>query len=141
MDIKLTASPDGGDFEFVNGQLTLDDGPETAIYLSLFGGNFDDSGDEVDDTKQWWGNLTTDVDEEKYRSRTQHTLRGLPATTGNLVAVRNAATADLEWMRRTVFDDISVTASIPQRGWVRISIQTTINGETTPYFFDREWTR
>ena|SRR5690606_23129134 len=141
MDLKLTASPDGGDIEIVNGQITLDEGPETAIYLSLFGGNHDDSGDESDDAKQWWGNLATDVDAEKYRSRTQQVLRGLPATSANLVVVRNAATADLEWMRGVVFDEIAATASIPARDTVRLSIVGTVDGETTQYFFDREWNR
>ena len=55
-DLLLYASLDGGEIEVTNGVLTTDEGPFQAMYLSLFGGNFEDSGDTSTDSEQWWGN-------------------------------------------------------------------------------------
>jgi len=43
-DVRLICTTDGGDVAFANGQPDMDQGLETAVYISLFS------------SKTWWGN-------------------------------------------------------------------------------------
>lgn len=96
-DVLLRHEPDGGNIDYVNGQAVMSDGLETAAYLSLFGGNEQDSGDESDNALQWWGNLTESDQAHRLRSRTQYLLRNLPLIPSNLKRLEEAAALDLAW--------------------------------------------
>jgi len=85
-DLLLKNTLDGGDIELTDDDLFVSDqGFDTAIYLSLFGGNELDNGSDSTKPKTWWGNLTeTDNPERKIISHTQFIITGLPATPANL---------------------------------------------------------
>ena len=85
-DVSLRQTDDGGEITVVNGVVEMSGGLETAVYLSLFGGNEDDDG-RADNPQTWWGNLAENEPERQYRSETQHLLQALPATTGTLIRV------------------------------------------------------
>lgn len=136
----MVPTQDGGEFQIVNGQAALDDTPRTAIYLSLFGGHIDDSGDDSDNRKQWWGNFAATDALSVYRSRTQYILNKFSGTIENLNKLREAVTLDVEWLR-SEFDDITVSCSMPAINSVKITVNVTVDGVTTPYFFTRQWTR
>lgn len=105
------------------------EGQETAVYLSLFGGNEDDDG-TPDSPASWWANADMDDPDEQQISRLQNLLSGLPATSGNLKRLNDAALADLAWL-----EGVSVSSSIPRLNWVKIVV--TIENET--FTFKERW--
>ena len=54
-DVILYQSLNDGEIEIVDGIVTMDGGLQTAVYLSLFGGNIDDAAG-FDKRLSWWGN-------------------------------------------------------------------------------------
>lgn len=109
-----------------NGLILLTDGLETAVYLSLFGGNEDDPG-QSDVTQQWWGNLLETDPARTYRSETQYLLKSLPLIPANLRRVEQAAKRDLQWLLDTAnATKVDVTVSIPalNRMQIDVAIQT-----------------
>lgn len=139
-DVLLSHEPDGGNLTLTNGLFTLDNGIATAVYLSLFGGNDDDSGEERDDPRQFWGNLVEDEPARRYRSRTQFLLQSLPATTGNLRKVEGAVSDDLEWLKTEgVATFTGARASLPARNEIKIDIWVEIDGNVIPLTFVRPW--
>ena len=89
-----TRCGDGGEITWVGGQPLTASGLETAAYLSLFGGNQEDSGLADGEAKQWWANFEEPVAERRQRSQTQALLAGLPATPFNLRRVEKRRHVD-----------------------------------------------
>jgi phage gp46-like protein len=126
-DVLLRESNDGGDITVDHGLVLLSEGLETAVFLSLFGGNEDDPGGDATEL-QWWGNLIETEPARTYRSETQHLIRSLPAVPFNLRRIEQAASRDLQWMLDTgVATSVAVEASIPGLNRVRlaVTIETT----------------
>lgn len=138
-DVLLRLENDGGEIQYVNGQAVMSDGLETAVTLSLFGGNEDDDGSEATKSKQWWGNLSERTESRMYRSETQALLRALPATAANLRRLEDAANRDLAWMLDEVADALSVQASIPKLNAVTIEVSIEIDGKRFPFTFGKPW--
>lgn len=139
-DVRLFQTEDGGEIEVVGGQIELGDGLETAVYLSLFGGNDDDSGLAGDDSKQWWGNLGETEVARKYRSFTQYLLRALPLIPNNLRRIEDAAILDLQWMlEEKLASFVSATATMPARNTVKLELKIEISGRVfDPSFLFRK---
>ncbi len=138
-DVRLFHTADGGDIEFIAGQPTMSDGLDTAVYLSLFGGNEQDSGLQGDDRKQWWANIGETDQARIIRSRTQNLLRSIPAITGNLRRIEDAAKADLGWMLADVASAIEVTASMPSLNRVALVIDVTVSNTDYQFVFATRW--
>lgn len=96
-DVFILQTSDDGDLRIQNGDIVLTDGIETAVYLSLFGGNDDDSGGE-NDKNSWWGNLDEPNINAHVRSETQFLLTSLPPFTGNVSRISAAVLRDTAWM-------------------------------------------
>jgi phage gp46-like protein len=97
-DLLLTDTRDGGDVLIAEGLFQSDRSFDTAVYLSLFGGNKSDSG-KVKNNKTWWGNTLRGTSEnEKLVSRFQNVIFGLPMTTKNILEAEDAAELDLKWI-------------------------------------------
>jgi phage gp46-like protein len=111
-DILLIETLDGGDFVMKDGIIMADNNYSTAIYLSLFGGNKDDSG-VIKTNKTWWGNtLKGTAESEKLVSRFQNIIRSTPLNVKNIRAAETAAVLDLSWMKEEgLVDEIEATGS------------------------------
>jgi phage gp46-like protein len=97
-DLLLEDTPDGGNIRIDDGLFVNDRSFNTAIYLSFFGGNKDDTG-KVKNNKTWWGNTLPETsDTEKLVSRFQSIILGLPMTTKNIQDAETAAMLDLSWI-------------------------------------------
>lgn len=134
-------TPDGGDIEIINGLVTLDDGLFAAVYLSLFGGNDNDSGLPGDQSKQWWGNFG-EVDPARcYRSETQFVLTSLPATTGNLRRLEAAIKNDLAWLvSGGMARAVTASASMPARNRVNVAAVLSFDvGEDRRFDIPQSW--
>jgi phage gp46-like protein len=135
-DVLLRQSNDGGEITIQGGLLLMSEGLETAVYLSLFGGNEEDPG-EAELALQWWGNLLEAEPERAYRSETQFLLRALPAIPINLRRIEQAAARDLQWLLDTeTAQSVAVEATIPTVNRVRLGLEiVTATGQTIELFF------
>lgn len=134
-DVKLFQTDDDGNITVENGLVEMSGGLETAAYLSLFGGNEDDDGRD-NNPANWWANLDEVDPTREYHSETQNLLQALPATTGNLRRIEDAAGRDLAWFVDSgVASSVGVSASIP--GINRIKL--TIDIEAVSFEFVENW--
>lgn len=121
-DILLQQTVDDGEIDVVNGVVTVTEAPDSAAYISLFGGNQDGSA--------WWG-------DNQITSRTQELLDQLPPTSGNLLRLTDAVKQDLAWMAQAPYGwAVDASAFIPELN--RVTLVATING--IAYQFTQEWT-
>lgn len=138
-DVLLFQTTDDGEIEVEDGTVTLSGGLETAAYLSLFGGNEQDSG-RPDDPLTWWGNIDEGRQERRYRSETQHLLRAIPAIPANLRRIEQAAERDLAWMVSVnAATAVSATASMPGRNRVRLVVRIEADGAPSIIEYFENW--
>jgi phage gp46-like protein len=138
-DVILFQSLDDGEIIIRAGVVEMDGGLQTAGYLSLFGGNEDDDGRE-DNPLGYWGNAIGDDPNERQVSRTQYLLRSIPATSGNLLRIEDAATTDLQWLIEVgAASTVNVAASIPALNRVKLAITIEAIGEESSFEFVENW--
>ena len=139
-DVLLRHTDDGGEIDIVNGRVTLDEGLETAAYLSLFGGNVRDNGLGEDNRLQWWGNFN-EIDRARHmRSETQHLIATIPAIPANLRRVEDAVRRDLTWITADVAQDLEVEVTMPGVRQIKIDVEIIgVDGQTYPLSFARAW--
>lgn len=137
-DVLLFPANNDGEIEVEGGIVTMSSGLETAVYLSLFGGNKEDDGSQ-DTPFQWWGN-SDEIPENQYRSETQNILQSLPATSLNLKRVKDASKRDLAWfISASVASSVNVEVSIPQLNRVLIEVRINAGGEPSEFKFFENW--
>lgn len=132
-DVLLFQTLDDGDISIDGGIVQLTDGLETAVYLSLFGGNEADDGLPTN-PHGWWGNEGEPV-AQRMVSRLQNLMDSIPATSANLKRLNDAATQDLAWLPTRY--ELMVSASIP--GLNKVTMTISINDQT--FIFTEEWAR
>ena len=137
--LLLFQTIDDGNIIVEDGIVEMSGGLETAAYLSLFGGNEDDNG--LSDTNLiYWGNLDEIDPARQYRSETQHLLQSIPATTGNLRRIEDAANRDLKWfIDKKVASSITVVVTIPGLNKVKIMINIEALGDESSFEFVENW--
>ena len=138
-DVFLYQTIDDGEIDVENGLIEMSGGLDTAAYLSLFGGNEDDSGSD-NDPFNWWANLDEIDPANQYRSETQHLLAGIPATSGNLHRIEDAANRDLKWLLdKKIASLVAVTASIPALNRIKILVNIEAQGIESSFEFVENW--
>ncbi len=138
-DVLLFQTDDDGEITVENGLVEMSGGLETAAYLSLFGGNEDDDGRGASPLT-WWGNLDEVDPVRQYRSETQNLLQALPATTGNLRRIEDAAGRDLAWfVGERVASSVTVAASIPGINRIKLKVDIEAVGEESSFEFTENW--
>ena len=138
-DVDLFQTDDDGDILVEGGVVSMSGGLETAAYLSLFGGNEDDDG-RKDNPLIWWGNIDEEEAASEYRSETQNLLVSIPATSGNLLRVEEAARRDLEWfIAKNIASAVIVAASIPAVNRLKLEIKIQAVGLETSFEFIENW--
>lgn len=121
-DVLLFQTLNDGDVEYKDGDLTTSAGLETAVYLSLFGGNKEDRG-LSDTTKTWWPNLAEVDPASQYRSETQYLIDTLVLIPANLVRIQDAVLLDLQWLKdEGIAFNINALASIPNVDRLQLDI-------------------
>lgn len=137
-DVLLSQTNDGGEIQFVAGQVVMTDGLDVGVYLS-FGGNEDDSGGDDTVAQEWWGNKGETDAAKRYRSELQFLLRSIPAIPANLRRLEDAATRDLAWMLESLADDVTVFVKMPALNTVNIAITVTIDDKAFNFAFSSAW--
>ncbi len=138
-DVFLYQTLDDGNIKVVNGVASMSPGLDTAVYLSLFGGNEDDDGSNKN-SSTWWGNYSEIDSSKKYVSKLQNLLQSLPLTSGNLRKIEAAAVQDLQWMlTEKIASNINVVAIIPAPNAVNINIKILAQGKESDFKFVSNW--
>jgi phage gp46-like protein len=138
-DVKLFQTDNDGEINVRDGLVQMGGGLETAAFLSLFGGNEDDDG-LAGNNKTWWGNLDEIDPARQYRSETQNLLRAIPATSGNLRRIEDAAARDLAWfIAERVASSVSVSASIPGVNRIKLTVDIEADGDESRFEFVENW--
>lgn len=138
-DVALYHTTDDGEITVVNGLVTMSSGLETSVYLSLFGGNEDDAGQE-NSVENWWGNLDEIDPAKQYRSETQNLLQALTATSANLRKIEAAAGRDLAWMvPNGAASEVTAEASIPGLNKLKLVVAIIAAGEEQSFTFIENW--
>jgi phage gp46-like protein len=130
-DLLLVSTPDGGEVEIKDGHFVSDQAFNTAVYLSLFGGNKDDPG-TVKNNKTWWGNLLPAAsDSEKMVSRFQAFITAQPMSTKNILAACNNAELDLAWIKdEGIADRITVSGQAGRGNRFNLTVSIEADGES-----------
>lgn len=138
-DVKIYQEPDGGNVTIENGITELDDGLASAAYLSMFGGNEDDTG-AANDPNEWWGNQLEDDTARMYRGETETTLRNLPAIPASLRKVEEAMRRDLAWfLSSNIASSVTAEASIPGVDRVRLVVTIKAEGNESQFEYVENW--
>ena len=138
-DVLLRHTPDGGEIDIINGVAVMSGGLEVMAYHCLFGGNEDDDGRQ-NNNLTWWGNINEPDQNRHYRSETQYLLKGLPATSGNLRRVENAALRDLQiFIDMKIATGLEVIASIPKLHAINIAGKIFAEGGEQNFKFIENW--
>jgi len=149
-DVRLFHTSDGGDIELagdgLSTEVALNNGLETAAYLSLFGGNerhpgrtYDNGTDQRPHSLQWWGNHG-EPEARKQTSETQHLIRELPPSSGNLRRLEDAAVNDLQWFKdEKIVSEVEATASLITSTRVSLLVQLVVDTEEFDFAFETDW--
>lgn len=138
-DISLFQTDNEGDITIEGGVATMNGGLETSAYLSLFGGDEDDNG-QTGNSANWWANIDETDPAKEYHSETQNLLQSIPATSGNLRRVEDAARRDLEWfITSKAASSIDINVTIPGLNRVKITILIEARGEESSFDFVENW--
>jgi phage gp46-like protein len=132
-DVFLFQTNDNGDINIENGIIEMTGGLETTMYLSLFGGNFDENS-------EWWGNLTENNDVNKLISRTQSFIENMPLTTQNIERLKEVILIDLDWLKsENIANEINVNVFIVDINRIDIIININAFGEQIDFRYTLNW--
>lgn len=130
-DVLLTSTPDGFDVVLENGLITDCRDFDSAVLLSLMGGNDEDLNRRPKET--WWGNLVEGTQESEWvSSEFGAMVKGFPLTSGNLRKAKDACKRDLDWiLNEGGADDISVELAAESSQRVKLDVEVTQDGNWT----------
>lgn len=137
-DVLMRHVSDGGEVSIENGTVLLQDGLETAVYLSLFGGEERDRGTPATDAATWWGNRGEADAARRYRGETHYLLRHAPITSSTRVAVEAAAARDLAWLLPAYASRVTTTATIPAVNSIRLVVEVLVDGHLRTFTFEEK---
>lgn len=129
-DVLLYDTLDGAEIEIKNGLVMADEGFRTAVYLSLFGGNSDDTG-EVVNNKTWWGNCLEGLSgNEKLVGRFAAFVRSVPMSSKNIALAESKARQDLQWfLDDGIADSVEVEITSGEKNKINLSVKIGKAGE------------
>jgi hypothetical protein len=139
-DVYLYQTLNDGDIIVEGGVVQMTGGFDTMAYLVLFGGNADDKGAE-EKSKQWWANWIEPDESKHERGEFQYLIDSLPASSGNLLILEQAAQRDMDkaFVKTGIANVVTVTLSIPKINQVAVSIVIEADGDRVEFKFLANW--
>lgn len=128
-DISLFESGSGGDFAVVNNDLLMGESLFQQVYLSLFGGNVEESTKqfylENEERFDYWGNslLWNDIKTKQFNSETERTIKNVVLNSAGRVSILQAIEKDIEYLKPVA--NLSAEVEILDRSQIRIIITLT----------------
>ena len=110
-----------GDIKIQNGEPIMDQGFETAVYISLEGG--------TGKVKDYFGNQYLDEDQQIV-SKSADFREGAPLTSNSILTHDELAAQDLEWMKNVgIADDVDVETSIIGKNRIEVAVDILKDGD------------
>lgn len=126
-DVLLTSTPDGFDVVLESGLIKDCRDFDSAVLLSLMGGNDEDLNRRPKET--WWGNLVEGTQENEWiSSEFGAMVKGFPLTSGNLRKAKDACKRDLDWIINAGADEIDVELTAESAQRVKLDVEVTQDG-------------
>lgn len=124
-DLKIIETGNGGDFVNLGNDLEVIDTIYTMVYLSLFGGNVEESTIEGFVNPQsfdYWANklMFGDDPSQQFNSETERTLNKTPLNTAAIDKITDAVITDLKYLKKLF--KITVKVFLPYINQVKIEI-------------------
>jgi len=124
-DLKLIETGNGGDLVNLGNDLEVIETIYTMVYLSLFGGNVEEStveGFVKPQSLDYWANklMFGDNPSQQFNSETERTLNKTALNTAAIDKISDAVLTDLAYLKKLF--KISVTVSLPSINTVKIEI-------------------
>lgn len=137
-DVLIYQTSNGGEINIADGLVEMAGGIETAAYLSMFGGNYDDDG--LDNAVGWWGNVGESAPERQYHSETQFILNTALPIPSNLKRIEDAVKRDLQWFLDVgAASSIEVSATMPSVNKVNLVIELNADSRVRRIEFMENW--
>jgi phage gp46-like protein len=141
-DIRFNFENCRGDIAIDRGDLALDGSLRTAVIISLFTDRRAEDDDLVDpnDRRGWWGDLLSDVADDKVGSRLWQLGRA-KTVQETLNLAEEFAKESLDWMIEDgIASAIECTAEFVGKGFIGIGIKITKpDGKTETFKFSELW--
>lgn len=124
-DLKIIETGNGGDFVNLGNDLEVTDTIYTMVYLSLFGGNVEEStvdGFVNPQSFDYWANklMFGDDPSQQFNSETERTLNNTALDSSAIDKITDAVLSDLMYLKKLF--KISVKVSLPYINHVKIEI-------------------
>lgn len=143
-DLSIEDTTRGGDFEFYRSDFVLTAGLRNNVYLSLFGGNIEQSSNKEFRTGEerfdWWGNqlfFEGDLDRQ-FNSETEKTLTEVAVDSAGRSVIEAAVLRDLQSLNSVADIEVEVTLESIDRIKIKISVieRTTDVATEFEYLWD-----
>ncbi len=127
-DVLLVETDDGADIVIENGQIVSSENAQTAVFLSLFGGNDEDADGR--EKESWWGNeIAGTALAERVQSGFLAEITGKAITSSMLQKSKAAAESDLQWLISEGFaDSVEVEVKATDRNMLFVNVKALKNG-------------
>lgn len=128
-DIALYETGSGGDFFIKNNDLSLTNTLLNNIYISLFGGNVEDSttGFEIEGQlrSDWWANslIFSEEKQKQFNSETERVLNNIVLNSSGRIEVKRAVENDLKHLKS--FAKILVDTTVLSLNKIAIFVKIT----------------
>lgn len=110
-DLQILETGNGGDFNYLGGDLKVVSGIENMPYLGMYGGNLEAVTDPktlTDQAADWWGNwFMISQPSIQFNSLTEKTINTVSLTSSGRVLIENAVKSDLKFL-----SDLGCTVSV-----------------------------
>jgi len=125
-DILLANTDEGGEITVVDGFVSLDEGLQTGVYLSLFGG------------ASWFANSIIEKESEKINSDFEDVLKATPPSSQGLLTIEDAGKRNLQWLiDDEIATDVDVVVALPETSKLEIEVTVSkINGEENKFLLN-----
>lgn len=134
-DIALYETGNGGDFFLNNGDISSVEILIHQVYISLFGGNIEDStkGNEIEGQKRfdWWANslIFKDNIERQFNSETERTLNKVALNSSGRNEIERAVQSDLAALSKIVNFEIKVSIQSEKKVEIIVLLKQIKNKE------------
>lgn len=139
-DIRIIEGLDGGDLVVSGNDLELTNELKNQVYLGLFGGNVEESTNEVGEGERFdfWGNDLFHPDEPgfQFNSNFERTLNRVALNTQGIQELEQVGTTDLAFMRE--LGDYTLQIFVVAPGRIRIDFSIDLREEFRNLFTERE---
>lgn len=118
-DILLFSTPDGGEIQVINGEPDMDGGFESAVYISIFGG---------DGESHWIEEYQKE--NEKFKCEFYNFIKGNIKSINNLNKGIKFLERDLAWIKSdTIADKINISIDDLDTKRIRVNVEILANGK------------